>query len=126
MATFISTTLAKRTGATTTVFAPATIQPNGSGLLLASGAIAGLTSFIEIGSRRSATARHTRVSIGIPQLDPVNTTTVRYRPRISLEMYIPDGTLQTDVNDLVGYLNAATASGLANLNSLLVVGEGVY
>lgn len=126
MATFVSTTLAKRTGATTTVFAPATIQPNGSGLLLASGAIAGLTPFLELGSRRSANARHTRVSVGIPQLDPVSTTTVLFRPRATLELYIPDGTLQSDVNDIVGYINAATATALTNLNSLLVVGEGVY
>lgn len=126
MATFITTTLTKRTGATTTAFAPSTIQPNGSGLLLASGTIAGLSPYLELSSRRSANARQTRVVVGVPQLSAVQPNVVLYRPRIVMEMYIPDGTLQTDVNDLVGYLNAATATGLTNLNAILVNGEGVF
>lgn len=126
MATFITTTLTKRTGATTTAFAPSTIQPNGAGLLLASGTIAGLSPYLELSSRRSANARQTRVVVGVPQLSAVQPNVVLYRPRIVMEMYIPDGTLQTDVNDLVGYLNAATASGLTNLNAILVNGEGVF
>lgn len=126
MATFISTTLTKRTGATTTVFAPGTILPDGTGQLLASGSIAGLVPQLELSSRRSANARRTRVSVTLPQFSAVEPNVVLYRPRAVLELYVPDGTLQTDVNDLVGYLNAATATGLTNLNAILVNGEGVY
>lgn len=126
MATFLSTTLTKRTGSTTTVFSPGNIGPDGTGYLSAGSTYSGLSPRLDLKSWRSAQGRNAKCRLTIPQLSPVDTTTVLYRPYGQVELYIPDGTLQTDVNDLVGYLNALTASGLTNLNAILVNGEGVY
>lgn len=126
MATFVSTTLTKRTGATTTVFAPGNIQSDGTGVFFSAAALAGFGPKMELRSWRVANGRNARVKITIPQLSPVNTTSILYRPYGSLDVYIPDGTLQTDVNDIIGYINAATAAGLTNLNGILVNGDGVY
>lgn len=125
MATFTSTTLTKRTGNTTTVFTPGTINKDGTGVLFGPGTIAGLTPRLEISSSRSAAGRRSKIWVTLPQLSAVEPSQVLYRPYGQVELWIPDGTLQSDVNDLVGYLNAATASGLANLNDLLVNGQGV-
>lgn len=126
MATFISTTLTKRTGATTTVFAPGLINSDGTGVFFATSALAGFGPRMELRSWRVTNGRNARVKVTVPQLSPVDTTSVLYRPYGQVDLYIPDGTLQTDVNDIVGYINAACASGLTNLNDILVNGAGVY
>lgn len=126
MATFVSTTLTKRTGATTTVFAPGLIQSDGTGVLFASSGLAGFGPKVELRSWRVTNGRNARVKVTVPQLSPVDTTTVLYRPYGQIELYIPDGTLQTDVNDIVGYIAALSATGLTNLNDILVNGAGVY
>lgn len=126
MATFVSTTLTKRTGATTTVFTPTTIQPDGTGVLFSAGLAAGLGTRLEISSARSGNGRKARVYVQIPQLTAVAPYSVVSRPAGYVDLWIPDGTAQSDVNDLVGYINALTASGLTNLNDILVSGAGVY
>lgn len=124
MSTFVQTTLTKRTGATTTVFNPMTTE-NQWHTLHASGTLAGFGPSMSLYSDRSNSARRTKVRVVIPQLDAADER-VLYKPSGLIELYIPDGTLQTDVDDIVGYLNALTASGLTNLNSILVDGVGVF
>lgn len=126
MATFISTTLTKRTGSGTTVFSPNVIV-GGVGILYGPGSYAGFTPQLTLQSSRASNARRTRVRIVVPQVDVSGPLPVlASKPSFEAVLYVPDGTLQTDVNDLVGYMGAACASGLANLNNLLVNGEGVY
>ena len=125
MATFVSTTLTRRTGATTTVFTPSTVQNDGSGVLYATGSLAGFGSYLNIKSARASNARRTTLRVGVPQLDSAGKV-ILYRPWAEVDLYIPDGTLQADVNDLVGYLNALTATGLTHANDILVNGAGVY
>jgi hypothetical protein len=124
VATFIQTTLTKRTGATTTVFEP-NVMDSGTAYWHTSGTLAGFGRYLEASQSRGSSARRTRVRVGIPQLDS-NGEKVLYRPSGLIELYIPDGTAQDDVNDLVGYINALTASGMANFNDILVDGVGVY
>lgn len=126
MATFINTTLTRRTGATTTVFVPATISSKGVGELVASSAYAGQGPSIKVSSSRETNVRRTKVRITVPQLDGETPPTVLARPYAELSLVIPDGTLQSDIDDLVGYLNAATASSLTNFDDILVEGVGVY
>lgn len=126
MATFISTTLTRRTGATTTVFTPSTIQPDGTGVLFSSGLASGLGARLELTSVRSGNGRKARAYVQIPQLTAAAPYSVVSRPAGYVDLWIPDGAAQTDVNDLVGYLNALTAPGLTNLNDILVNGAGVY
>jgi hypothetical protein len=126
MATFISTTLTKRTGATTTVFAP-TILDGGLGTLLEAGSTyTWQAPSMTLKQSRSASSRTTTVRIYVPQLDGSTPPVVLSRPYIECKLYVPDGTAQTDVDDLVGYLNAFTDSSLANGDDLLVNGLGVF
>lgn len=126
MATFVSTTLAKRTGATTTVFSPATIASN-VGYLTAPGTYAQLVPQMSLKSIRAAGARRSTVRFVIPQVDTTNDIPlVGGRPAFEAVLYVPDGTLLSDVNDLVGYMHAALDSGKANINDILVNGIGVY
>lgn len=124
MATFVTTTLAKRTGATTTVFTPAVIT-DGMGVLYAPGTLAGYSPYLTMLAKRQGSARKTILRAGIPQLDAAGKS-VLYRPWAQIEMHIPDGTLQTDVNDLVGYLNALSSTSQAHIDDLLVDGAGVF
>ncbi len=124
MATFVTTTLTKRTGATTTVFSPSGFQ-NRIGYLRAPGTLTFLTPTLTMSSETSPSGRRTQVRVTIPQLS-ADGLSVTSRPSGLIDLFIPEGTLQTDVNDLVGYLNALSATGLANANDLLVNGIGVY
>jgi hypothetical protein len=124
MATFVTTTLTKRTGATTTVFSPMTIE--GYGKLLAPATYVAISPELRMLANRQKGIRRTQVRVSVPQTNGLTPPAVTFVPYGQIELFIPDGTLQTDVNDIVGYLNALTATALTNLNSLLVVGEGVY
>lgn len=128
MATFVPTTLTKRTGATTTVFSPAVIASN-VGRLRAPGTVSGFVPELTLRSVRSGNnSRKTTMRIQIPQVESLGVSVpfLKSLPWGEVNLWIPDGTLQTDVNDLVGYINAATATGVTNLNAILVNGEGVY
>lgn len=122
--TFVNTTLTKRTGATTTVFAPTQIDVNWA-YWHASGSLSGFGRYIAGSVKRNNSVRRTSVRVGIPQLN-TDGNAVLYRPTAQIDLIIPDGTVQNDVNDLVGYLNALTASGLTNFNSIFVDGVGIY
>lgn len=124
MATFVSTTLTKRTGSGNTVFTPAQIT-DGVGFLYAPASIAGLGAQLSMKQIRNAGGRRTTVQVRVPQLSTQEPSQVLYLPYGKIDLWIPDGTLQTDVNDIVGYLNALTASGLTSMNNLLVTGEAV-
>lgn len=129
MATFVSTTLAKRTGATTTTFNPSG-KSGDSGILTATSTYTNLAPELVISSKGGGgKTRISKVKVTVPQIyvDSGNgLPLVKSRPYCEIVLVIPAGTLQTDVNDLVGYLESALSTGKANLNSLLVGGEGVY
>jgi len=124
MATFISTTLAKRTGATTTVFAPGTTSGN-SGVLFESSTLAGYGAQLQLAASRSNDLRRSTVTFKIPMLSADGLSILRYA-QAKLEIVVPDGMLQTSVDDLIGYVNAATNPALTNLNDILVDGDGIY
>lgn len=124
VATFVQTTLTKRTGAGTTVFSPSGFQ-NRIGYLRAPGTLTFLSPSLTMSSETSGNARRTQVRVVLPQL-ATDGLSVMSRPSGLIDLYIPEGTLQTDVNDLVGYLNALSATGLTNVNDLLVNGVGVF
>jgi len=123
MSTFISTVLTKRTGATTTTFDPS--GSDGSfGFFRASGSYALNGPSIRVEQKVKDTYRRTAVRILLPQLD--SNGMVVSRPAMDIALYIPSGTLVTDVDDLVGYGNALLASGLTNFNEIIVDGVGLY
>lgn len=126
MATFVNTTLSKRTGATTTVFSVSTIA-NAIGSLFGPSSFVGLGPKLTLRSVRSAGARRTTIRITVPQVDGSGVIPiVGSKPSVELNLYIPDGTPSDVVNDLVGYMESALGTGKANLNAILVTGEGVY
>jgi hypothetical protein len=127
MATFISTTLDKRTGATTSVFAPSSKQGD-HGILAVAGTYAGLTPELRISSRVAGNGTRTaKVRITVPQIEASGDfPIVKSRPYIEATLVVPVGTLATDVDDLVGYLNDALSTGTTNINDLMVGGVGVY
>jgi hypothetical protein len=124
MATFVDTTLTKRTGATTTVFEPRGID-NGVAYLRSAADYSFAGHYLTVSQKVANTSRRTVVRVGIPQLDSSGLV-VLSKPFAQLEMFIPEATKQSDVNDLVGYLNALTATGLTNFNDILVEGVGIY
>lgn len=124
MATFVSTTLDQRTGASTTVFNPG-ITAGNSAVLFESSALAGFGAQLKMGAARTSNQRRTTVEIQIPQLSDDGLSVLRFA-KAKLELTVPDGFPSTDVNDLVGYVEGACSATLANLNDLLVDGEGVY
>lgn len=124
MATFISTVLAKRTGATTTTFTPTGIS-GGVANFRAPATLAWYGPYLTASQFLNGIDRRTKVRVGIPQMS-TDGLMVRARPYGEISMFVPEGTLQTDVNDLVGYMNALTATGLTNFNDILVAGSGVY
>lgn len=123
MATFTSTTLTKRTGATTTIFEPSAID-GGWSYFRASGAQALNGPSIRCRQSVNDRSRRTDVRVAIPQLD--SNGLIISRPAIDLSMYVPSGADNDQINDLVGYLNALTASSLTNFDSFLVEGVGMY
>lgn len=129
LATFVSTTLQRRTGATNVVFAPQTIE-GGIGTLAESGSYqSGYSSRFSISSKRTGNSKRvTRLKFAVPLVD---TTTWAFPQKLSectaeLVVTIPDGTPTANVNDLIGYVEKACASTVVNLNAVLVTGEGVY
>lgn len=123
MSTFTSTTLTKRTGATVTDFSPAGID-SGFGYFRASGTHALNGPSIRVEQKVRDTYRRSSIRLLVPQLDTDGR--IVSRPAADLSLYVPAGTLQTDVNDIVGYLNALTDSSLTNFNQILVDGVGLY
>lgn len=129
MATFISTTLVKRTGASTTVFTPMGIDGSVGTLSDSSAAIQRLGNTITMSSRRSGAKRVSKIKVLVPLVD---STTVPAAPKLlstafaELTITIPDGTPTANANDLVGYLEKICASATVNFDSLLVKGEGVW
>jgi hypothetical protein len=125
MATFISTVLTQRTGATTKTFTPTGIS-NGIGTFRdASATYSWLGSFLTARQSNQGNRRLTSVRVTVPQLD-ADGLQVLSRPYGQIELYIPEGTLQTDVNDIVGYLNALSATSLTNFDDIFVDGSGVF
>ncbi len=124
MATFVSTTLTKRTGATTTVFVPG-IKSDNLGYLFEGATLAGYGRSFTMEAGRNGVGRKTTLVFRVPQLSDDGLSVLRF-VQAKLELIVPDGVPSDTVNDIVGYVNAATATGLTSLNSLLVNGEGVY
>lgn len=128
MATFITTTLAKRSTGNT-VFSPSTIE-GGVGLLSNNaGTFTASAEKLSISSKRvSGNKRVTRMRIVVPQVDDSNPAVPRFvREAVAeLVLTVPDGMARTDVDNLVGYVEKACASAVTNLNAILVNGEGVY
>jgi len=123
MSTFVSTTLTRRTGATTTAFEPAGVA-KGYHFLRASGASALSGPFVRVSQDINDAYRRSTMRIVVPQLD--SNGMVFARPAADVALYIPFGSANDDVNDLVGYLNALTATSLTNFDSFLVDGVGMY
>jgi len=123
MSTFVSTTLTKRTGATTTVFDPSGLDGS-YGYFRASGSSALTGPSIRVEQKVKDSFRRTAVRLVIPQLDSEGR--IMYRPAIDLSVYVPQGTASSDVNDMIGYMNALTATSLSNFDEILVDGIGLY
>lgn len=127
MATFVSTTVARRSGGNT-IFLPKVIE-SGIGQLSESSTFESVSPRLTISSRRTGGNRRvTRLRVAIPQVDNTNASVpnVVRSAFIDLTLTVPDGFAQADVNDLVGFIEKLTASGLVNINAILVNGEGVY
>lgn len=123
MSTFTSTTLTKRTGATTTVFDPSGLDGS-FGFFRASGSYSLTGPSIRVEQKVKDTYRRTAVRVLLPQLDADGRIVAR--PAADLSLYIPAGTLATDIDDIVGYVNALTATSLSNFDDILVNGVGLY
>lgn len=123
MSTFTSTTLTKRTGAGTTEFFPSGNDGSFS-YFRASGTSALNGPSIRVEQKIRDSFRRTAVRMLVPQLDANGLITMR--PAVDLSVYIPAGTVTTDVNDIVGYMHALTDPTLANFNAILVDGVGIY
>jgi len=123
MSTFISTTLTKRTGASTTAFSPSGIDGS-FGYFRASGTHALNGPSIRVEQKVKDSFRRTAIRILVPQLDADGR--IISRPAADLSVYIPAGTLTTDINDIVGYINALTDTSLSNFDDVLVNGVGLY
>lgn len=124
MATFITTTLAKRTGATTTVFVPG-VKSDNTGYLYEAATLAGFGRSLIMEAARTRLGRKTMLVFRVPQLSDDGLSVLRFA-QAKLELLVPDGIPTDSVNDIVGYVNAGTATALTSLNGLLVNGEGVY
>lgn len=124
MATFISTTLAKRTGVSTTVFDPHTIT-NGVGTLREASTYTWVGRSLTMSAKNEGSARRTKVRVSIPQVAS-DGVTVTARPWAQIEVYVPEGVAGDDVNDLIGYIESFCSTSLTNADQLLVDGVGVY
>lgn len=123
MSTFVSTVLTKRTGATTTTFSPSGVDGS-FGYFRASGSYALNGPSLRVEQKVKDSFRRTAVRVLVPQVDSSGLITLR--PAADLSIYVPAGTLAADVNDIVGYINALTATSLTNFNEILVNGVGLY
>lgn len=127
MPTFISTTLAKRTGATNTVFSPLGIDGSVGTLADVTAANQRLGSSLTMSQKRGNARRTTTVRVFVPLVDTSGSIPVlKSVATAELSIVVPDGTPTANVNDLVGYLEKVCASATTNFNSLLVNGEGVW
>jgi hypothetical protein len=124
MATFIQTTLDKRTGATTTAFDPMGIS-GGVATMRASSAYTWLGRSITLSSLNTGNARRTKVRVNIPQVAS-DGVTVTSRPWAQIELFVPEGVAADDVNDLVGYIESFCSDSLTNADDILVGGVGIY
>jgi hypothetical protein len=124
MATFIQTTLDKRTGSTTTVFNPMGIS-GGVATMRESSAYTWIGRFVTMSSLNTGNARRTKVRVNIPQVAS-DGVTVNARPWAQIELFIPEGVDADDVNDLVGYIESFCSSSLTNADDILVGGVGIY
>jgi hypothetical protein len=122
MSTFTSTTLAKRTGATTTDFLPSGVA-SGYHYLRASGASVLTGPYLRCKQVITNDYRRADIRLVIPELD--NGAIVR-RPAVDLSLYVPAGSSSDNVNDMVGYIEALTSDSLTNFDSFLVAGVGMY
>jgi hypothetical protein len=73
----------------------------------------------------SSGRRRTSLTFTVPQLSDDGLSVLRYC-QAKLEIIVPDGAPQTDVDDIVGYIESASKVATTNLNDLLVDGEGVW
>lgn len=129
MATFVSTTLTRRTGSTTTVFSPMGIDGGLGTLADTTAANQRLGSNISMSSKRTGNnKRVTRVRVSVPLVDSSNAAVpvLVSTAFADLIITVPDGTPTANVNDLVGYLEKVCASATTNFNDLLVGGQGVW
>jgi hypothetical protein len=69
--------------------------------------------------------RKTSLTFTVPQLTDDGLSVLRF-VQAKLELIVPDGSPQADVDDIIGYIESGTAVAKANLNDLLVDGEGVW
>lgn len=131
MATFIDTTLTRRSKADKVIFSPR-VKDGRVGYLEVNGNFQGLGNRMSMSSTlSSAKKRTTSVKFYIPLNRTVASGETQVPLLIStavatLTIEVPDGTPTSDVNDLVGFVNGFTAATLANGNDLLVNGVGVY
>lgn len=131
MATFINTTLTKRSKAGNAVFTPR-VKDGRVGYLEVNGDYQGLGDRMSMSSTlSSAKKRTTTVKFYIPLNRTAESGATQIPMLIStavatLTIEVPDGTPTSNVNDLVGFVNSFTAANLANGNDLLVNGVGVY
>lgn len=129
MSTIVATTLNKRTGAGTTVFSPYTVEKDGTARLKApSSTFAHLAPELALKSWRTGNGRRAICQVAIPQVtvDSDGLPTKRGTISAKLEIYVPDSAVQTDVNDIVGYVESALAVTVTNIDDILVDGVGVY
>jgi hypothetical protein len=61
----------------------------------------------------------------VPQIASGGETILR-EVKAELKLFVPFGSLQSDVDDIVGYVNGMTASGTTNSNDILVGGVGIF
>lgn len=131
MATFIDTTLTRRSKADKVIFSPR-VKDGRVGYLEVNGNFQGLGNRMSMSSTlSSAKKRTTSVKFYVPLNRTVASGETQVPLLIStavatLTIEVPDGTPTSDVNDLVGFVNGFTAATLANGNDLLVNGVGVY
>lgn len=129
MATFVSTTLARRTGATTTIFNPLGIDGGLGTLADTTLASQRLSNNITVSSKRSGSnKRVTRIRVSVPLVDSSNPAVpvLVSTAFADLIITVPDGTPTANVNDLSGYCEKVFASATTNFNDLIVNGQGVW
>lgn len=131
MATFIDTTLTRRSKSDKVIFSPR-VKDGRVGYLEVNGNYQGLGDRMSMSSTlSSAKKRTTTVKFYVPLNRTVASGDNQVPLLIStavatLTIEVPDGTPTSDVNDLVGFVNGFTAATLTNGNDLLVNGVGVY
>lgn len=129
MATFVSTTLARRTGATTTIFNPLGIDGGLGTLADTTLSSQRLSNNITMSSKRSGSnKRVTRIRVSVPLVDSSNPAVpvLVSTAFADITLTVPDGTPTANVNDLVGYCEKVCATACTNFNDLLVNGQGVW